>query len=475
VTTTSQHHPQALDRSDRAWLESRIDGPVLLPDDAAFATETATFNLTLPHRPVVAIGATSPADVQNAVRFAAGRGLAVAVNNTGHGAVVSADGTLMITTRRMSGVSINAPDAYARVQAGARWNQITPAAAAHGLAGISGSSPLVGAVGFTLGGGLSPVLGRSRGFGADHVRAFEIVTADGALRHVTAEHEPALFWAARGGKGNFGVVTSLEFDLFPVSRLYGGGLYFAGEHAPAVLNAWRAWAPGLPESMSTSFCLLRLPDLPFVPEPMRGTLTLHVRIAYLGSAADGAELIAPLRAAAPAFIDTVGEMPYTDVASIHNDPTDPGVAIDRSTLLRELPQEALDTLLTLAGPDTAPDDQLMMAEIRLLGGALSRPPVVPNAIGNREDAAYCLFIASIPAPVPGDIERIRTVERRFLDRMAPWSTGGAYSNFLSTEDTSPEAVRAAFSPEAYERLLDIKKFFDPGNLFRINHNIRPIA
>ena len=463
------------DHNDRAWLDKHIDGPVLTPEDPAYAEETATFNRTLSHRPAVAIGATGPDDVRNAIRFAADHGLAVSVNTTGHGAVVSADDTLMITTRRMSGVAVDAPGRYARIQAGVRWREIIPAAAEHGLAGISGSSPLVGAVGFTLGGGLSPVFGRSRGFGADHVRAFDVVTADGVLRHVTAEQEPDLFWAARGGKGNFGVVTSLEFALFPVARLYGGGLFFAGKHAPAVLDAWRAWAPGLPESLSTSFCLLRLPDLPFVPEPMRGTLTLHVRIAYLGSAPDGASLVAPLRAAAPAFLDTVGEMPYTDVASIHNDPTEPAVAIDRSTLLRDLPQEALDTLLTLAGPDAAPDDQLMMAEIRLLGGALRRPPAIPNAIGNREDAAYCLFIASLPAPIPGDVERIRAVERRFLNRMSPWSTGGAYSNFLSTEDTSPEVVRSAFAAESYDRLLDIKKFYDPTNLFRINHNIRPIA
>ncbi|WP_045741117.1 FAD-binding oxidoreductase [Actinoplanes rectilineatus] len=447
----------SLSPAARGRLADLIAGPVFTPGDDAYAVETAGFNLTLPHRPSLVVGATGPADVQHAVRFAADHDLAVAVHTTGHGAVVSADGSLMITTRRMSGVTVDAPGRSARVQGGVRWDQVIPAAAVHGLAGISGSSPQVGTVGFTLGGGLSPVFGRTRGFGADHVRAFDIVTADGQLRHVTADREPDLFWAARGGKGNFGVVTALEFGLFPISRLYGGGLFFTEAQAPAVLDVWRQWAPTVPENLSTSFCLLRLPGDPLI---------LHVRIAFLGSTEEGAALIAPLRAAAPAFQDTVAEMPYTATATIHNDPTEPGAGIDRSALLRDLPRQALDTLLS------APEDDLMMTEIRLLGGALQRPPAVPAAVGNRQDAAYCLFTASIPAPVPGDAERIREAQRRLLERMAPWSTGGAYANFQSTEDTGPAAVRAAFAPDSWDRLLDIKKYFDPANLFRINHNIR---
>ncbi|WP_211191978.1 FAD-binding oxidoreductase [Actinoplanes sp. TBRC 11911] len=472
MTSTSHNQTPALDRADRTWLDTHIDGPVLIPVDHDYASETATFNLTLAHRPLVVVGATSTADVQNAVRFAGRRGLPVSINATGHGAVVSATGSLMINTSRMSDIKINSVAPYARIQAGVRANQLIPAAGEHGLAAISGSSPLVGSVGFTLGGGLSPVFGRSKGFAADHVRAFKIVTADGQLRHVTADREPELFWAVRGGKGNFGVVTELESGLFPASRLYGGGLYFGGEHAPAVLETWRGWVEHLPESLSTSFCLLRLPDLPFVPEPMRGRLTLHLRIAYLGSADEGAALVEPLRAAAPAFLDTVAEMPYANVASIHNDPTEPGVAVDRTALLRELSPQALDTLLSLAGPDTPPENHLMMTEVRLLGGALSRPPALPNAVGNRGDAEFCLFIASIPAPVEGDIERIRAVEERFLDRMAPWGTGGMYANFMSTEDTSAASVRMAYDAVAYERLVGIKKTYDPSNMFRINHNIR---
>lgn len=435
---------------DRAWLEKNVSGPVLTPDDAGYAEETATFNRTLSHRPAVVVGATGPADVQAAVRYAARHDLAVAVNATGHGAVVSADGTLMITTRRMSTMAVDAVGRRARVGAGVRWNRFTPAAAEYGLAAITGSSPQVGAVGFTLGGGLSPVLGRSRGFGADHVRAFDLVTADGTLRRVDAGREPDLFWAARGGKGNFGVVTAMDFDLFPVTRLYGGGLYFAGEDAPAVLTAWREWAPGLPESLSTSFCLLRLPDLPVIPEPMRGRLTLHVRVAYLGRAEDGERLVAPLRAAAPAFIDTLGEMPYTEIATIHNDPAEPGMGVDRSGLLREFPQAALDELLALAGPDAPAGDQLMMTEIRLLGGALARPPAVRNAVGNREDAAYGLFVASLVAPDPEDIARVRC--RRWRRSSSATPPCGPTPSPPSASCARPRPSRPRPSPRRLRRV-----------------------
>jgi len=459
-----------LDLEDLRWLRGQVDGPVLVAGEYGYPEETATFNQVLTHRPVVVAGATNVGDVQNAIRLAARRDLPVSVNATGHGAVVSADGSVMISTRRMTGVAIRPDGFQARVQAGVRWQQVIDRAAEVGLAPLAGSAPLVGAVGYTLGGGLSPVLGRSHGYAADHVREFEIVTADGVLRRVSAELEADLFWAVRGGKGNFGVVTALEFDLFPITRLYGGGLFFDGEHAAAVLHTYREWVADLPDEVGTSFVFLRLPDLPSVPEPMRNRLTLHVRFSYLGNAAAGARIIAPIRAAAPAVLDTVTEMPFRQMASIHNDPAEPCAAIDRTTLLRELSKDGVDTLLELAGPDVAAQDTLLMVEVRLLGGALSRPPAVPNAVGNRA-AAFNLFVASIAAP--GDEDRIRAIEARILAAMAPWATGGAYANFLSTEDVTPELVRKAFDPPGFDRLRQVKASYDPGNTFRVNHNIQP--
>ncbi len=177
-----------------------------------------------------------------------------------------------------------------------------------------------------------------------------VVTADGELRTVAPDTEPDLFWALLGGKGNFGVVTEIEFDVFPVTRFYGGGIYFAGEDLAAVLEAWRSWLPTVPEEMTTSLGVQRLPDLPALPPPLRGAFVVHVRIGYLGSAADGERLVAPLRAAAPVLLDAVGEKPVTAVGEIHMDPVEPMPYYDRSLALREFPRRRRRPWWSSSGP-----------------------------------------------------------------------------------------------------------------------------
>lgn len=254
-----------LDSLTRADLAAQLTGPVLGPEDEGFAAECAPFNLAVAHRPRVVVGAANSTDVQVAVRFAAQRRLPVAVMATGHQATVPADGAVLITTHRMAQVSIDPAARTARVTAGARWQQVVDAATPFGLAPLNGSSPLVGVVGYTLGGGLSPTMGRAHGWAADHVTALEVVTADGELRQVDAASEPDLFWALRGGKSNFGVVTAMEFALFPVEQLWAGGLFFDGADAAAVLRAYARVTADAPDELSSSIALLRLPALPGVP------------------------------------------------------------------------------------------------------------------------------------------------------------------------------------------------------------------
>ncbi|HUN31069.1 MAG TPA: FAD-binding oxidoreductase [Trebonia sp.] len=466
----SSPHSGRLSDQDIAALGEEVSGPVLRPGDESYAAEAATYNLAVPHHPAVIVGAASPADVQAAVRLAAARGLPVAVLATGHQAIMPADGAVLITTSRMAAVSVDPAARTARVGAGTRWQQVVDAATPHGLAPLNGSSPLVGVVGYTLGGGLSPTLGRAYGWAADHVRALEVVTADGALRTVTPTAEPDLFWALRGAKSNFGVVTALEIDLFPVRRLYGGGLFFSGQDAQQVLRAYRDLTQTAPDELATSVALLRLPPLPFVPEPLRGNFTIHVRVSYLGSAEAGAELVAPLRAAAPALIDTLGEMPYARFAEIHSDPVDPAPFLERSAMLAALTPQTLDTLIELAGPDA--DCPLAFVEMRHLGGALRRPPAVPDAVGNR-DAAFAFWIVAIGTPQDG-AEMMKYADL-MLDRLAPWSTGGKYLNFMSSEDATADKTRPAYTGVDYRRLQAIKAEYDPTNMFRLNHNIPPRA
>src|SRR4051794_31824660 len=257
-------------------LIAAVGGSVLLPGDAGYDDERAVWNLNHELVPAVIVVPDSAADVQAAVTFAAGQHRPVLVKTTGHQIVGKAHGAVVIATHRMNDVTIDAVGRTARVGAGAIWSEVIEAAARAGLAPLSGSNPTVGVTGYTLGGGLSPTLGRSQGYAADHVRSLDVVTADGRLRHVDAESEPELFWALRGGKGNFGVVTALEFDLFPVPRLYGGAIYFPGERMADVLRAWTAWHPGTPETMVSSFAVMRLRALPQLPESLHGAFVVSL-------------------------------------------------------------------------------------------------------------------------------------------------------------------------------------------------------
>ncbi|MFC3499660.1 FAD-binding oxidoreductase [Micromonospora krabiensis] len=447
-------------------LATETVGPVLLPGEEGYDAECASYNLAVPQRPALVVGAARVADVQAAVRFAAEQGLPVAVLATGHSAHSSA-GAVLVNTRRMDAVTIDVEARTARVEAGVRWQQVVDAAGKHGLAPLNGASPTVGVVGYTLGGGLSPI-GRTFGFAADHVRRIELVTADGQLRVATATEEPELFWALRGGKGNFGVVTALEFNLFPVSHLYGGGLFFAGERAAEVFNAWGRWSADVPDEMNSSIALLQLPPVPEVPEPLRGGMVVHVRIAYVGSAEEGERLVAPLRAIAPVLIDSVTEMPYTAVASIHADPPFPIPIVDRSGLLREFTSELVDAIVAQAGPDAG--SPLAIVELRHLGGALNRRPPSGNAM-DLQGATFTCYAVGIGGP--DQAEAIQAHLTRVFEAIQPWSTGRRFVNFLTAGDVTAEAVAEAYLPETYRRLAAIKGSYDPTNMFRTTHNIIP--
>jgi FAD/FMN-containing dehydrogenase len=457
-------------REDVAPLLATIEGSVLLPGDAGYDDERAVWNLNHELLPAVIVVPESVADVQAAVTFAAGQHRPVLVKATGHQIVGKAQGAVVIATRRMNDVAINAVSRTARVGAGAIWSEVIEKAAKAGLAPLNGSNPTVGVAGYTLGGGLSPTLGRSQGYAADHVRSLDVVTADGELRHADAESEPELFWALRGGKGNFGVVTALEFDLFPVPRLYGGGIYFPGERMADVLRAWTAWLPGTPETMVSSFAVLRLPALPELPEALRGTFTVCLRIAYTGTSEDGERMIAPLRAVAPAVLDTVAEMPYTAVASIHNEPTEPAPYYERSITLREFPGQAQDKLVELVGPDSQTSTCLWIAELRALGGAWDREPAVPNAVATRGLPYVLLGVAVGPL---SEEQQLQRSVAELLGGMEPWQGDRRVVNNLAPDEAADAA--AIYGPERYARLASIKKTYDPANIFRLNHNVIPAA
>ncbi|MGY2130365.1 FAD-binding oxidoreductase [Blastococcus sp. SYSU DS0617] len=444
-------------------LARAVAGPVLTAGDPGFAAEVAPFNVAHRPDPAVVVGATSAEDVSAAVRWAVDTGRAVAVQATGHGLLGHLRDAVLVTTSRLDRVEIDPEARTARVGAGVRWRQVIDAAAPHGLAPLSGSSSGVGVVGYTLGGGLG-VLARRYGFAADHVRRARLVTADGAIRDADAVSDPELFWALRGGKGNFGIVTELEFDLFPVAGLHGGAVFFPGSAAHGLLHAYREWTPTLPEETTTSIAILRMPPDPAVPEPLRGQTVVHLRFAHLGPAAEGAALLAPMRAVAPALIDTVADMPYAAVDGIHMDPPDPMPSFDRGMTLRELPAEAVDALLEVAGPQV--EVPLVLAELRHLGGALSRPAAVPNAVAGR-DAAYSAWV--LGPMVPPLVDVVPAVTAAVLDRLRPWAARGSLLNFLGA--AGPQEVGTLWGGEDLARLRAVKRRLDPTGVFAHGHAI----
>ena len=438
-------------------LRRRLTGTLADPHDDAYGRLTAPWNVAVRPTPVAAVEARSAQDVVETVRYAAAAGLPVAVQATGHGIAADLDGALLVSTSRLDECVVH-PDGWARVGSGVRWQHVLDAAAPLGLAPLCGSSPHVGVVGYTSGGGLGPVA-RTYGLASDLVRTIEVVTGDGVLRRVTPTENADLFWGLRGGKGALGIVTAMEFDLVPLPRVHGGALYFDGADAAAVLHTWRRWCADLPEQATTSIALLQLPPMPGVPEPLAGRLTVAVRYVWTGDADTGAELLAPMRACATPLIDAVQTMPYAAIGMVHADPVDPMPAVETSDLLRELPGDAVDALLRVAGPGSGSPQTIV--EIRQLGGAVARAPQVPDAVCHR-DAAFTLNIIGVPAGPAAEAVVPHAAHVRAA--LEPWTTGGLLPNFSA--GTGVDRIARSYDPATLARLVDVAHRYDPDNVLR---------
>jgi len=443
--------------SARERLAHEVAGQVFDGGEPAAAAEAAGFNTAVEHHPAVVVAARTSQDVAAAVRFAREEALPVAVQATGHGAVRPADDTVLVSTRRLQGVHIDPVARVARVEAGVRWRQVIDAAVPHGLAPLSGSSSGVGVVGYTLGGGMG-LLARRHGFAADHVRAVDLATSDGRIRTVTAESDPELFWAVRGGQSRFGIATALEFGLVPVPAFFGGALFYTGPAVAEVLHAWSAWASTMPEEVTTSVALLRMPPVDDVPPPLRGVVSLVLRFAFTGSPDRGEALLAPIRRVAAPVLDSVRPMSYAEVDSIHLDPADPLPAVGRGGLLHSMPGDVVDTLLEVAGPGV--DAPLAVVEVRLMGGALARPAAVPNAVAGRDGSFALNVIAPAPPPL---LDAAHEATARVVAALDPWSTGSTLTNFAG--HAGELALRRAWPADAWERMLRVKESVDPSNVF----------
>lgn len=450
-------------------LRAGLRGEAYTPDEEGYDEAVRAWNLSAVQRPALVVVAGGAADVMAAVRFAREGGMGVGVMATGHGVGVSCDGGVLINTSRMRGVRVDPVARTARVEAGALWKDVMPEAQAHGLAGLVGSSSGVGVVGYTMGGGFG-WLGRKYGLNSASVRGADAVTADGELLRVSADEHPDLFWGLGGGGGNFGIVTSLEFDLYPLTTVYAGNVFYPVERAAEVLDLYARWSAELPDEVTTSVAFLNIPPLPFVPEPLRGKSVVTLRACYCGEKLkDGEALIRPLREMGEPIMDTFSVMPYAAMDAISMDPVDPMGAVQHSEMLRDLTPEAIDTLVRVAGAGSG--SPLIMLEIRQLGGALARTPGRLCPMG-RGEARFSMNMVGA-AFTPEMAEGVKAHVFRVTEATRGFQTGDTYVNFMELDGAGEERVRAAYPPEDWERLVALKDRYDPENLFRFNRNIAP--
>jgi FAD/FMN-containing dehydrogenase len=440
---------------------------LIVPGDPGWDAARQAWNLAVDQRPAAVALPESAADVIAAVTLARKHGLRVAARGTGHGAAAlgALEDAILVNTSRMTGVTIDPGARRARVEAGTLWQDVTVPAAEHGLAALAGSAADIGVVGYTLGGGVG-WLGRRHGLAANSVVGVELVAADGRLLRVDSEHEPDLFWALRGGGGSFGVVTAIEFELYPIQEVYAGALFWPLDRAADVLHAWARWTGGLPDELTSLGRLLRFPPLPEIPEPLRGGSFAVVEAAHLGSEAEAAELLAPLRELKPQ-LDTFAPIPPPALQAIHMDPEGPTPFAGDGAMLTGLPPAAVDAFLDAAGPGSS--SPLLSVELRHLGGALSRAAPHHGALATL-DGSFLMFALGI-APDAQSAAGVEAHARAVQTALAPWRTRLDYANFSERRADAGHV----FAPHVHRRLRAVKTQVDPQDLFQASHHVAPTA
>jgi hypothetical protein len=444
--------------------ELKIAGQVVQPGDSDWDQARAAWNLASDRQPAAVAFVQSAEDVAKVVGLAASHGLKVTGRGTGHGAVAigALDDTILIRTERMRGIEIDEGARTARVEAGVLAIELGAACTERGLCSMPGSAPDVGVIGYTLGGGLS-WLGRRYGFACNRVTAIELVTADGEIRRVDADNDSDLFWALRGGGGCYAIVIALHVALLPIANLYAGIMIFPAELGVGAIRAYRDWADTVPDEVTSVVRFLRPPPLPDVPEPLRDRPLITIDAAFIGDQAEGERLLAPLREIGEPIMDTFAQVPAEALSKIHMDPEQPVPGIGHHALLSELPDEAIDAFVGAAGAESG--TPLLLTELRHIGGALGREGESPGALA-KLDAEYLMFGIGMPM-TPQLGEAIDAQLDHLEQTMAPWRADGGYFNFAERSC----AIDAILPAAANQRLLEVKRRWDPDGVIVANHEL----
>ena len=433
-------------------------GAIARPGDDGYDAARQAFNLAIDQRPAAVAFPADANEVADVVRWARSQGLRVAGQSTGHnaGPLGSLAQTVLIRTSALRGVEIDPVREIARAGAGVVWEEVVNAAAPHGLIALHGSAPTVGIAGYSLGGGMG-WLARSHGLQANSVTAVELVTADGELVRTDADHDPELFWALRGGGGNFGIVTALEFKLYPLREIYAGFMLWDWTEAERVLTAYAAWAADAPDGVTTSLRILQVPPDPALPEPIRGR-----NIVLIDGAAQDPALIEPLRALGPE-LDTFATVPAPSLVRLHLDPEEPMPYVGDTALIDALPSEAIKAFVATTGPGSG--SPLMVAELRQCGGALARSAPGHGAAA-RINGEFVLFLCGVAFDAAMG-EAMHAHMERVKAALAPFSRAGHYLNFAE----QAVDVSLSFDTQSWARLVAVKDRVDPDDVIHANHAI----
>ena len=481
MPSTSSAPPVTFSSTHLQALRARVNGRVFVPGDDGYDTARQTWNVTtFDQRPAVVMMPSTSADVASAVSFAREHNLSIAVQGGGHGHPHPANDALLVNFASMTTVRVTPVAAAsdspgrsgaagtARAEAGAKWRDVITAAHPHGLAPLNGYSGTVGVSGYTLGGGIGWLV-RQYGAAAGSLRSAELVTADGQLLQVNDQNHADLFWGLRGGGGNFGIVTSLEFDLYPVKEIFGGFVVYPLAQGKQVLSAYAEWTKTVPDTLTSAVRLVHYPPAPVIPEPLRGASAIVIMACCTGSTAEGEALLKPLRSIGTPMLDTFRPMPYAQIATVANDPPDapPLFTFLNGGGLRDMSSDVIDALLRIGGDRAS---GIFMVEARHAGGALARQPEEAMPFGFRSP----WFISALAAaPTPQVLEGGKGSIAALLEALKPALTGELLINSLDAGNTGPQLTRAAYSEENYRKLVALKDKYDPANVFRFNHNIAP--
>ena len=467
-TTSLQEKQQVYGQAMWA-LALNVQGELILPGDADYEAARGVWNGGYDRHPALIVRCAGVEDVRAAINFAREQAMAVSVLSGGHSVAGygTNDGGMVIDLSHMKAITIDPERRTARLEPGLTWGEVATALQPHGLALTAGDTATVGVGGLLLGGGIGWMV-RKHGLAIDHLRAVELVTADGEFLRASADENSELFWGLRGGGGNFGIATAFEVDLHPGGMVLGGAVFYEATEAEDVLRGYARYAEAAPDELSTIVMLMQAPPAPFIPPDKQGTPIVAILVCYTGDLTEGKRVIAPLRQLATPLADIIGPMPYPAIFALTEEASVRGLQHHvRSLFTRTLSDD--DVIRTIARESAATMSAGTLVQLRVLGGAMSRVAADATAFAHRDKQA--MVMVTNFGPPSADAGELHARTEQLWQALRPYADG-VYVNFLM--DEGEQRVHEAYPPATYARLAALKRRYDPTNLFHLNQNIMPV-